>query len=168
MITTAQQSNPHTKSVFSTSTIQYQSNILTDPLSNTTSFKKLSSNQVDFAEIIQNLKDLSYFDKTKLIKNVIAQLRGRIMISQSRCFGQSLFLDTVKCYFQDKKDLFKGLAISKSKRFKHPNHIALSKDSDSLYSNEKLLINDSFKAIQIKRTRTMMMSHKYSQNILFQ
>ena len=143
MSTSTQQTNPHSKPVSNTSTIQCQSNILTTPLLISTPFKKLSSNQINFVEILQTPKDLPYFNKTKLIINVIISLRGRIIISEPRCFGQSLFLNTVKCLFQGDKNLLTYMGLSNSKESQHPKHINPSKDSDSITPNEKSPINNT-------------------------
>ncbi len=51
-----------------------------------------------------------YIDKTKLIYDLVNN--GKIyFLSRPRRFGKSLLVSTLECYFQGKKDLFKGLAI---------------------------------------------------------
>jgi len=51
-----------------------------------------------------------YIDKTKMIYDLIHD--GNIyFLSRPRRFGKSLLVSTLECYFQGKKDLFKGLAI---------------------------------------------------------
>ena len=51
-----------------------------------------------------------YIDKTDLIYDLVHN--GHIYIlSRPRRFGKSLLISTLECYFQGKKDLFKGLAI---------------------------------------------------------
>ena len=53
-----------------------------------------------------------YVDKTDLIHRLITE--GKIyFLSRPRRFGKSLLVSTLKCYFQGRKDLFKGLAIDK-------------------------------------------------------
>ena len=53
-----------------------------------------------------------YVDKTDLIYQLIKS--GTIyFLSRPRRFGKSLLVSTLKCYFQGKKELFRGLAIDK-------------------------------------------------------
>ena len=51
-----------------------------------------------------------YIDKTKLIYDLVKN--GKIyFLSRPRRFGKSLLVSTLECYFQGRKELFKGLAI---------------------------------------------------------
>ncbi len=51
-----------------------------------------------------------YLDKTDLIYDLVHN--GNIyFLSRPRRFGKSLLISTLECYFQGKKELFKGLAI---------------------------------------------------------
>ena len=53
-----------------------------------------------------------YVDKTELIHRLVKS--GTIyFLSRPRRFGKSLLVSTLKCYFEGKKDLFKGLAMEK-------------------------------------------------------
>ena len=53
-----------------------------------------------------------YVDKTDLIHRLVKN--GKIyFLSRPRRFGKSLLVSTLKCYFEGKKDLFKGLAMEK-------------------------------------------------------
>ena len=53
-----------------------------------------------------------YVDKTGLIYQLVKG--GKIyFLSRPRRFGKSLLVSTLKCYFQGRKELFKGLAIDK-------------------------------------------------------
>ena len=53
-----------------------------------------------------------YIDKTDLIYQLVKG--GKIyFLSRPRRFGKSLLVSTLKCYFQGRKELFKGLAIDK-------------------------------------------------------
>ncbi len=59
-------------------------------------------------------KNLVYADKTDLIyKMTNTNGVNYFFLSRPRRFGKSLLLDTMKCYFEGRKDLFKGLAIEK-------------------------------------------------------
>ncbi len=51
-----------------------------------------------------------YIDKTKLVYDLVQN--GKIyFLSRPRRFGKSLLVSTLECYFQGRKDLFKGLAM---------------------------------------------------------
>ena len=53
-----------------------------------------------------------YVDKTDLIYQLVKG--GKIyFLSRPRRFGKSLLVSTLKCYFQGRKELFRGLAIDK-------------------------------------------------------
>ncbi len=53
-----------------------------------------------------------YVDKTELIYQLVKN--GTIyFLSRPRRFGKSLLVSTLKCYFQGRKELFRGLAIDK-------------------------------------------------------
>ncbi|MCX7759166.1 MAG: AAA family ATPase, partial [bacterium] len=51
-----------------------------------------------------------YVDKTHFIKKLFDQ-GSYYFLSRPRRFGKSLFLDTIKCAFEGKKDLFTGLYL---------------------------------------------------------
>ncbi len=62
-----------------------------------------------------------YVDKTSLIYDIVSN--GNIyFLCRPRRFGKSLLLSTLKCYFEGKKELFKGLAIDslETNWTKHP------------------------------------------------
>ncbi len=53
-----------------------------------------------------------YIDKTQLIYDLVHN--GKIyFLSRPRRFGKSLLISTLECYFQGRKELFKGLAIDR-------------------------------------------------------
>lgn len=64
-----------------------------------------------FEELIK--KNCVYIDKTHFIKN-LTSIGKPYFLSRPRRFGKSLFLSTLKSYFEGRKDLFGGLAISKT------------------------------------------------------
>ena len=49
-----------------------------------------------------------YVDKTKYIETIINGSQY-YFLGRPRRFGKSLFLSTLKCFFEGKRDLFKGL-----------------------------------------------------------
>ena len=70
--------------------------------------KKLPLGIQTFSEIITN--NYLYIDKTKQVLELIEN--GKYyFLSRPRRFGKSLFLDTLQCIFEGKKELFKGLYI---------------------------------------------------------
>ena len=62
----------------------------------------------NFSEIVDG--GYVYLDRTKLLYDLVHN--GKIyFLSRPRRFGKSLLISTLECYFQGKKELFKGLAI---------------------------------------------------------
>ena len=57
-----------------------------------------------------------YVDKTDLLWRLVAKKEGRqFFISRPRRFGKSLMLSTLKCIFEGRRDLFKGLKIERKR-----------------------------------------------------
>ena len=54
-----------------------------------------------------------YVDKTQFIEE-LTRYKCPYFLSRPRRFGKSLFLSTLRSYFEGRKDLFEGLAISKT------------------------------------------------------
>ncbi|MBQ6567243.1 MAG: AAA family ATPase, partial [Treponema sp.] len=54
-----------------------------------------------------------YVDKTLFVEK-LARNGCPYFLSRPRRFGKSLFLSTLRSYFEGRKDLFEGLAISKT------------------------------------------------------
>ena len=54
-----------------------------------------------------------YVDKTQFVEK-LARYKCPYFLSRPRRFGKSLFLSTLKSYFEGRKDLFDGLSISKT------------------------------------------------------
>ncbi|MDR1974805.1 MAG: ATP-binding protein [Bacteroidales bacterium] len=63
----------------------------------------------DFADIRD--RNLVYIDKTMFIPPLLATGKP-YFLSRPRRFGKSLFMSTLKYYFEGRKDLFEGLAIA--------------------------------------------------------
>ena len=56
----------------------------------------------------------AYVDKSDLLWRLVSDREGRqFFISRPRRFGKSLMLSTLKCLFEGKRELFKGLRIEK-------------------------------------------------------
>lgn len=62
-----------------------------------------------FEKIIKN--GCVYIDKTRFIAELV-KYNSPYFLSRPRRFGKSLFLSTLKSYFEGRKDLFEGLAIN--------------------------------------------------------
>ena len=54
-----------------------------------------------------------YVDKSELVYNLANNPAKYVFLSRPRRFGKSLLVSTLKSYFEGRKDLFAGLAISK-------------------------------------------------------
>lgn len=52
-----------------------------------------------------------YVDKTKFLWDIVMSQSQYYFLGRPRRFGKSLFLDTIKCFFEGKRELFKGLYI---------------------------------------------------------
>ena len=63
-----------------------------------------------FSQLIED--GYVYVDKTKLIYQLVKNGKT-YFLSRPRRFGKSLLVSTLKCYFEGKKELFKGLAMEK-------------------------------------------------------
>ena len=55
-------------------------------------------------------RDFKYVDKTRYVYNLVSFAKS-YFLSRPRRFGKSLFLSTLKAYFEGKKELFRGLEL---------------------------------------------------------
>ncbi|MCD8385519.1 MAG: ATP-binding protein [Bacteroidales bacterium] len=62
-----------------------------------------------FSEIIED--GYLYVDKTAYVYKLANGMPKYLFLSRPRRFGKSLLLSTLKCYFEGRRELFKGLAI---------------------------------------------------------
>ncbi len=70
----------------------------------------IAQDTADFAKLRTN--GCIYVDKTASLRELICDPgRSLYFISRPRRFGKSLMISTLKCIFQGRRDLFKGLAI---------------------------------------------------------
>ena len=80
--------------------------------------KKLPIGIQTFSNIIN--ENYFYIDKTDEVLEVINDSKY-IFLSRPRRFGKSLFLDTLRCAYEGRKELFKGLYLYDKYEFKkHP------------------------------------------------
>ena len=69
-----------------------------------------------FCSFEQLRKHYTYVDKTDLLWRLVSDADDRMFfISRPRRFGKSLMLDTLKCIFGGRRELFKGLKIEKKR-----------------------------------------------------
>ena len=60
------------------------------------------------------VKRYSYVDKTDMLWRMVSDTQDRMyFLSRPRRFGKSLMIDTLKCIFEGRRELFKGLKIEK-------------------------------------------------------
>ena len=77
---------------------------------NEQSIRELPTGEQRF-EILRE-RGLIYVDKTMFIPPLLRSA-GFYFLSRPRRFGKSLFLSTLKAYFEGKKECFKGLSLEK-------------------------------------------------------
>lgn len=59
--------------------------------------------------------DYIYVDKTEYVYSLVkSRLKNYYFISRPRRYGKSLMCSTLKCLFEGKRELFKGLYIDKT------------------------------------------------------
>ena len=63
-----------------------------------------------------------YIDKTEYVWKIVTTKAVNFFLSRPRRFGKSLLVDTLRCYFEGRKELFEGLYIYKKEKEwrKHP------------------------------------------------
>ncbi len=97
-----------------------------------------------------------YVDKTQFVWE-LANYKCPFFLSRPRRFGKSLFLSTLKSYFEGRKDLFEGLAISKTETvwkkypvlyfdFNGQNYV----DDDSVNQSISYRLNEYEKLYQVE------------------
>ena len=76
--------------------------------------EKIATDIYSFEKLRKN--GFVYVDKTDLLWRLAAMREGsQFFMSRPRRFGKSLMLSTLKCLFEGKRELFKGLKIEKKK-----------------------------------------------------
>jgi len=69
-----------------------------------------------------------YVDKTEYVWRMVTTKAVNFFLSRPRRFGKSLLVDTLRCYFEGRKELFEGLYIyDKEKEWKKYPVIRLQK-----------------------------------------
>ena len=96
---------------------------------------KLPKSTFAFEKIIT--KRYYYVDKTPLIHKMLTDEDGYCFLSRPRRFGKSLLIDTIKCLFEGKKELFKNLYIYDKWDFEENTHPVIRIDlSDGEYNED--------------------------------
>ena len=62
-----------------------------------------------FSDFIE--REAIYVDKTAYVYKMAHTKGKNFFLSRPRRFGKSLLVDTLKCYFEGRRELFSGLAI---------------------------------------------------------
>ena len=73
--------------------------------------KEIATSNYDFEKLITD--GCVYVDKTDMLYRLASAKDAVYFISRPRRFGKSLMLSTLKCLFEGKRTLFKGLKIEK-------------------------------------------------------
>ena len=80
-----------------------------------------------------------YVDKTAYIWKMVDTEAKNFFLSRPRRFGKSLLVDTLRCYFEGRKELFEGLYIyNKEKEWKQYPVICLDLSNGKYYEKERV------------------------------
>ena len=79
----------------------------------------------------------TYADKTEYIWRMVKTEAKYFFLSRPRRFGKSLLVDTLRCYFEGRKELFEGLYIyDKEKEWKKYPVIRLDLSNGKYFEQE--------------------------------
>ena len=80
-----------------------------------------------------------YIDKTEYVWKMVNTEATNFFLSRPRRFGKSLLIDTLRCYFEGRKELFKGLYIyDKEKEWRQHPVIRLDLSNGKYYEKERV------------------------------
>ena len=80
-----------------------------------------------------------YADKTEYIWKMVSTDAVNFFLSRPRRFGKSLLVDTLRCYFEGRKELFEGLYIyNKEKEWRKYPVIRLDLSNGKYYEKERV------------------------------
>ena len=80
-----------------------------------------------------------YVDKTEYVWKMVSTKAVNFFLSRPRRFGKSLLVDTLRCYFEGRKELFEGLYIySKEKEWRQYPVIRLDLSNGKYYAKERV------------------------------
>ena len=98
---------------------------------------RLSGNFDSFEKIIND--GYYYVDKTPHIHKMLTSDDAFFFLSRPRRFGKSLLIDTIRCLFEGRKDLFKDLYIYDKWDFKENAHPVIKMDlNDGVYTKKTI------------------------------
>jgi hypothetical protein len=101
--------------------------------------KNLTTSVYTFEDLIGG--KFLYVDKTESLWKLLEPSKGIYFLSRPRRFGKSLTLSTLKAVFQNKKHLFKGLALeNKPHEWKEYPIIHLDLGSKEVQSPDELKV----------------------------
>ena len=80
-----------------------------------------------------------YIDKTQYVWQMVTTEAKYFFLSRPRRFGKSLLVDTLRCYFEGRKELFEGLYIyNKEKEWRKYPVIRLDLSNGKYYEKERV------------------------------
>jgi len=80
-----------------------------------------------------------YIDKTEYVWKMVSTDATNFFLSRPRRFGKSLLVDTLRCYFEGRKELFEGLYIyNKEKEWRQYPVIRLDLSNGKYYEKERV------------------------------
>ncbi len=80
-----------------------------------------------------------YVDKTDCVWKMVSTPAVNFFLSRPRRFGKSLLVDTLRCYFEGRKELFKGLYIyDREKEWRQYPVIRLDLSNGKYYEKERV------------------------------
>ena len=84
-------------------------------------------------------RNAMYIDKTEYVWKMVTTEAKYFFLSRPRRFGKSLLVDTLRCYFEGRKELFEGLYIyDKEKEWKRYPVIRLDLSNGKYYEKERV------------------------------
>ena len=84
-------------------------------------------------------RNATYVDKTEYVWKMVTTEAKYFFLSRPRRFGKSLLIDTLRCYFEGRKELFEGLYIyNKEKEWKKYPVIRLDLSNGKYYEKERV------------------------------
>ena len=84
-------------------------------------------------------RNAPYIDKTEYVYKMVSTNAVNFFLSRPRRFGKSLLVDTLRCYFEGRKELFEGLYIyDREKEWKKYPVIRLDLSNGKYYEKERV------------------------------
>ncbi|MFW6269218.1 MAG: AAA family ATPase [Bacillota bacterium] len=104
--------------------------------------KRIALSKTNFTEIIKN--DFIYVDKTKYLYEIVNSNEPYYFLSRPRRFGKTLFLDTLKTFFEGKRELFKDLYVY-DKDWEWEEYPVIRLDFNNILTENKEVLKDSIR-----------------------